>query len=163
MVKQISDNFKKNVSDRGIKMITTGRVDYQKEIDKIKSLIKSQVEIKFGKVSVIPQNIFMIKTIIILKEKEFKMDLCVGRTMSFFIDTIECLEFKNKLYEIYLNSSDIEKTEEAVDKKYARGLNLFVCTLVDLSLERFKQSKEYKLNSLYDNDYEKNFNNKPSF
>jgi hypothetical protein len=95
-----------------------------------------------------------MKTKIILDQELFEFELVIGSRKIFFEYT-EYIE--NIIFDIFERLSDC-----AVDDNLKMGKNdlLFISVLTELTVEKYKQTREYKMNSLYDSEFKNRFENK---
>jgi hypothetical protein len=143
-------------------MIIT-KEQYQSVIDKIKPLIKDDIEFTFEENN-FDEDFFIIKTIIRFQRKKYTLDLCVGTRRSFFTNPPVNNELENLIYDEYQYSlRELGKTFGLLEGLLGGGRNrvrLLQDSLVELSIDTFKQSREYKIRSLYDKEYERFFDGK---
>jgi hypothetical protein len=138
---------------KGRSMMTKYTGVHKLIFDKLKILIKERVEIKFGNNNVKSNNL-SVETIIIFQQEEFRIDLCAGKKRIFIEYDSERFRLEEFLFDYFLDYQDIEVVRFAKD---AESGYLFIFVLLEIILERLKQSKEYKIRSIYDKEFKEQF------
>jgi hypothetical protein len=122
-------------------------------IEKIKRTFDGKMSWEFEK----PEKEFKflnINTKLILEKGSFEFELVIG-SRKIFINYSEFIE--NIFFDIFSGLSDCE-----VDDNFEKGKNdlLFTSVITELTVEKYKQTKEYKMSCLYDSEFKKRFEDK---
>jgi hypothetical protein len=125
-------------------------------IEKIKHLFEGEIKWEFEKPK--KELIFLnIKTKIFFHQELFEVELIIGRQKIFFANPTDESSYEDRFYDIFLNLSD-GKIDESLEQE--KENSLFTSVITDLTLENYKQRKEYKMHSLYDTEFNQRFENK---
>jgi hypothetical protein len=126
-------------------------------MEKIKMFMKDEVRIEIGK-TYSGTTFFYNDLTVYFRQEKFDIVFNAAQQKMFLMRS----EYLEKLFHfIFLNNSDVKKLNESLNEKgrWYIFLSIILEIVAEISIGNFKQSKEYKLRSLYDKKYEQLFDN----
>jgi hypothetical protein len=134
-------------------------------MEEIKSITKDKIKFEFGNIKEI-SNFFRIETKVIFNNKLFNTIMVqapqgdnkhflMNGQIKFNIESVQNLE--NKFYAIFSQFPEVRPKRELLREIDLSYRYLITDSVSELAVENFKLSKQYKMRSLYDEEFKKLF------
>lgn len=124
---------------------------------RIKNSIKEEMKFEIGKTTS-GATFFYNDFTVYSQQQKIQIEFCVCQKKMYFMGS----ENLGILFDdIFLKRNDIKELDELYNEKgnWFIFLSLVVEVVSEISIPNFEQTKEYKLRSLYDKNFEQLFNN----
>lgn len=134
-------------------------------MEEIKSVVKDKIKFEFGNIKEV-SNFFRIETKVFFDKKLFNAIMVqdpqgdikhflMNGQVNFNIESVQNLE--NQFYAIFSQFPEVRPKRELLREIDLSYRYLITDSISELAVENFKLSKQYKMRSMYDEDFKKLF------